>query len=82
MSKVVKMADLVTLELEPRAVRRQSGDRVLDILEGIAEDQVACALKIQPLPSMLERLEAVQHGEQSEIHRSHVQRGKFRLETD
>jgi hypothetical protein len=82
MSEVVKMANVVALELEARAVCRHRGHRELDIFEGVAKNQIAGALQVLPLPLMLEVFEPVQRGEQSEIHRSHVQGGKFRLEAD
>jgi hypothetical protein len=53
-----------------------------DILERIAEHQVARVLEILLFPVMLEGVEPVEHGKQREIHRAHVERGQFRLEAD
>ncbi|KAG0922615.1 hypothetical protein G6F31_019849 [Rhizopus arrhizus] len=78
--QVVEVADVVALEFEARAIgvaERQDG---FDVLIGVAEDQRAAVLQVFPFPVMLEVLEAVQHREQAEVHRPHVQRSQFGLE--
>src|SRR6476646_11330333 len=82
MSEVVQVTDVVAFELEARAVCRQRGRCEFDILEGVAENEIAGALQILPLPFVLEVLEPVQHRKQAEVHRSHVQGGELRLEAD
>ena len=81
MSEVVQVTNVVAFELESGAVRRQCGHREL-IPEGVAKHKIAGALQILPYPIVLELLEPVQLGEQAEVHRSHVERGRFRLEAD
>ena len=69
MRQVVEMRDVVTLELEPRAAVRQGPEHEFDIFEGVAEHQVAGIFQRLGFPVVLEFFEAVQHGEQAEIHR-------------
>ena len=69
MCEVAQVTDVVALELEARAVRRQCGHRELDILERVAKDQVAAIFQMLPLPCVLEVLVPVQQGKQAEIHR-------------
>ncbi|MCY1429045.1 hypothetical protein D9M71_449490 [compost metagenome] len=51
-----------------------------DVAEGIAEDPVVTFGQVGPFPLVLELGEAVEHFIQPEVHRTHVQRGQFRLE--
>src|SRR3546814_12289941 len=53
--------------------------RKTNVLEAVAEDEVMAALQHRRLPLMLELLEALEHGEQAEVHRSHVEARHFRL---
>src|SRR6185295_10663171 len=76
----VEMADVVALDLEARAVLGAGGQDVFDIRKAVFEDALARALEIGPLPVMLERLEALEHGIKAEIHRAHVERRDLRLE--
>ena len=80
MGQVVEMRGVVAFKLEAGATIAQSVQDEFDVLEGVAEDQIARILQRLFLPVMLEVLETVQHGEQAEIHRPHVERGDFRLE--
>ncbi len=80
MGEVVEVRSVVALELEARAAVAQGPQHELDVLEGVAEHQVARIFQRRRLPVMLEVLEPVQHGEQAEIHRAHVEGGDFRLE--
>ena len=50
MREVVEVADVVALELEARAVAGAGRQDVLDVLEGVAEDEVARVLQMLPLP--------------------------------
>jgi hypothetical protein len=68
---------IVTFEFEAGAVRPTARDDVLDILVGVAENQVAAVLQVLPFPIVLECVEALQHGKQAEVHRPHVQGGHF-----
>src|SRR4051812_1758901 len=74
------MCRVVAFELKPRVVASAAFENELDILEGIAEDEVLAAFEIRPLPVVLELLEAVQHREEPEIHRAHVEARNLRLE--
>ena len=53
------MADIVAFDLEPRAVLRASGEDVLDVRKGIAENPVARTFEVGEFPIVLELLEAV-----------------------
>ena len=78
--EVVEVADVVALELEARAAAfAQLFNDALDILVGVAEDEVARGLEMLPLPVVLELLVAAQHREQAEVHRAHVERGHLGL---
>ena len=48
--QVVEVGDVVALELEARAVVVAGGEDVLDVLEGVAEDEVAGRLEMRLLP--------------------------------
>src|SRR3546814_88112 len=80
MLQVVEMPDIVALELEARAVAVAGLQDELDILEGIAEHQVARVLQMPALPVVLEGLVLVEKVEETEVHRAHVERGDLRLE--
>ena len=73
------MARVVALELVARAGRVQRVERVADVLEAVAEHEVVRALQHLRLPLVLERLVALEHREQAEVHRAHVERGDLRL---
>src|SRR3546814_8065126 len=74
------MPDVVALEFEARAAAlAELLQDVLDVLEGVAEDEVAAALQMLRLPGELELLELVEGGIEPEIHRSHVERAHLRL---
>src|SRR5260221_12232428 len=82
MREVVEVADIVALELEARAAAlAQLLQDVFDVLEGVSEDEVARVLEVLALPVVLELLVALEHGEEHEIHRAHVERAHFRLGT-
>ena len=75
MGEGVEMADVVALELEARAMRlAEMLQDVFDVLEGVAEDEVARVLEMDTLPIVLELLVLGQHGVEAEIHRAHVER--------
>ena len=74
------MRGVVALELEPGAVGAKIGHHPLEIAEGVAEDDVAVA-QIGPFPFMLQlALEAIEHREEAEVHRPHIQARKLRFE--
>src|SRR5260370_5503590 len=80
MREVVEVADIVALELEARAAAlAQLLQDVFDVLEGVSEDEVARVLEMLALPVVLELLVALEHGEEPEIHRAHIERAHFRL---
>ncbi len=80
MREVVEVADIVALELEARAAAlAQLLQDVFDVLEGVSEDEVARVLEVLALPVVLELLVALEHGEEPEIHRAHIERAHFRL---
>jgi hypothetical protein len=74
------MPDVVALELEARAVVVAGLQDVLDVLEAVAEHEVARRFKVRLLPVELELLVFVQEVEERKIHRAHVERGDLRLE--
>ncbi len=74
MTEVVQVADVVALALESGVVLRAGAEDLADVLEGVLEHQVAAVLQVVALPLVLELLVAVQHREQAEVDRSHVQR--------
>src|SRR5260221_9589184 len=79
MSERIEMADIVALELEARAVRlAEVLEDVFDVLEGVAEDEVARVLEMLALPVVLEVLVALQHREEAEIHRPPVEGAHLR----
>ena len=81
MRQRVEMTDVVALELEARAVLlAELAQHELDVLERVAEDEVAAILEVGTLPGMLEFLVALEHREQAEVHRAHVERGDLGLE--
>src|SRR3546814_4993208 len=70
------MPDVVALEFEARAAAlAELLQDVLDVLEGVAEDEVAAALQMLRLPGELELLELVEGGVEprSEEHTSELQ---------
>ena len=77
--QIVEMAGVVALELVARARRVQRVERVADILEAVAEHEIVRALEHVRLPVVLELLVALEHREQAEIHRAHVERGDLGL---
>src|SRR4029078_1532319 len=68
MFQAVEMSDVVAFELEACAVRAAGGEDIFDILEGIAEDEIAGILQMFALPSKLEIPVAVEQMKQPEIH--------------
>ena len=80
--QVVEVADVVALELEAGAVAAARGQNILDVLVGVLEHEIAAVLQVRALPVVLELLEAAEHGEQAEVHRTHVERGDLGLELE
>jgi len=78
--QVVQVADVITLKLESCAIIRTSAKDVFNVLVGVFENEVTTVFKVLALPLMLEFLESIEHGEKAKVHRTHVQRGKLRLE--
>ena len=78
--QIVEMSYVIALELEARFVLRARLQGELDVLEGVSEDQIPCALQVLRFPCVLELLETFQHGEESEVYRSHVERSQLRLQ--
>jgi hypothetical protein len=78
--QVVEVPDVVALELEARAaVFAEVLQRVLDVLERVAEDEVAARLEVLRLPVVFPLGALVEIGVQPEIHRAHVERADFGL---
>src|SRR5262245_62168846 len=69
----VEVTDVVALDLEAGAVLRAGREDVLDVLERVLEHAVSRAFEMRVLPIVFERLMALQHLEQAEVHRPHVQ---------
>jgi hypothetical protein len=78
--QVVEVADVVALELEPRARGAEGANDRLDVLVRVPEDEVSGHLQILGLPGVLEGADAVEDGKQPEVHAAHVQRAELRLE--
>jgi hypothetical protein len=77
--QIVDVAGVIALELIARAGRVERFQRVTDVLERIAEDEIVGAFQHRRLPVVLELLVSLEHREQAEIHRPHVQAGDLRL---
>ena len=76
----VQMPDVVALDLEARAIGSARAEDVFDVLERVLEDAFVRAGEVGLLPVELELLEPVQHREQAEVHRAHVERCDLGLE--
>jgi hypothetical protein len=74
------MGRVVALELEPRAGIAKRAQHELDVLVGVAEHEIARVFQRLRLPVVLERLKAVEHRKEAEIHRAHIERSNLRLE--
>src|SRR5438309_6953149 len=75
MRQIVEVADIVALMLEAgAALFAQPLYNLLDIGEGVAEDEVAGHLQRLRLPVVFPLLVAVEHRVEPEIHRAHVHR--------
>src|ERR1700728_656835 len=79
--EVIEMPGVVALELEARSGAAERAQHEFDVLERVAEDEVARVLERLRLPIVLEGLEAVEHREEPEVHRAHVERRHLRLES-
>src|SRR5437868_8878728 len=80
MREVVEVTDVVALKLEAGVAVVAGRQNVFDVLERIAEDEIARSLQMLPLPIELELLVAPQQMVEPEVDGSHVERGDFRLE--
>ena len=78
MRQVIEMSDVVTLELEARAVPVAGLENILDILEGVAEDQVFGGFEVRLFPIELERFVSPNQRVEPEVDRSHVERRELR----
>src|SRR6267378_3831964 len=78
--QIVKVPDVVAFELEASPVFAQRGENELDILEGIAEHEIARVFEMLALPFELKLVVAAQEVKETEIDRSHVERGDLGLE--
>ena len=67
------MRDVVAFVLETRTVRAARCEDVFNVLEGVLENQIPAIRQMLAFPVVLELLEAVEHGIETEIHRTHVQ---------
>src|SRR3546814_20346807 len=77
--QIVEVAGIIAFEFIARAGCVECIQRKTNVLEAVAEDEVMAALQHRRLPLMLELLEALEHGEQAEVHRSHVEARHLRL---
>src|ERR1700722_11562253 len=80
MRKRVEMPDVIALDLEPRAILRAGRQDLFYGGEGGLENAVARVFEIRPLPFVFERLKALQHRIETEIHRARVERSDLGLE--
>ena len=80
MRQIIEVADIVALMLEAgAALLAQPLYDLLDIGEGVAEDEVAGHLQRLRLPLVFPFLVAVEHRVEPEIHRAHVHRAHLGL---
>src|SRR5579875_911997 len=79
MRKIVKMPHIVAFKLKAGAGIAQLLERVFDIGKRVAENQVSRTFQMLPLPLKFEFLKPIEHREEAEIHRAHIERGNFRL---
>src|SRR5580704_5874546 len=70
--EVIEMPGVVALELEARSGAAERAQHEFDVLERIAEHEIARVLERLRLPIMFKGLEAVEHREQPEVHRAHI----------
>src|ERR1700753_3716577 len=80
MRQIVKMRDVVALEFEAGAIVVTRRKNEFDVLEAVAEDQVARGLEVRLLPVEFEFLVFGREMIQAEIDRAHVEGGDFGLE--
>src|SRR5689334_22327255 len=76
----VEMADVVALDLEPRAIRGTRGQDVFDVLERVLEDAIVGTGEVRSFPVELELGKTSEHRKQAEVHRPHVERRHLRLQ--
>src|SRR6516164_4363966 len=74
------MGDVIAFELEARTVARAGPEDVLDILEGVAEHEIAGVLEMNALPLELKILVFLQQREEAEVDRAHIEGGDLGLE--
>src|SRR5579883_2411892 len=77
MGEIVEMRDVVTFEFEARAVAVARLENVLDILEAVAEDEIARRLQMRLLPIEFEILVFGEQMVEAEIDRAHIERSDF-----
>src|SRR5437763_1591561 len=75
MIEVVEVPGVVALELEARPRIGKRAQDEFDVLERVAEHEIARVLERLRLPIVFEGLETIEHREEPEIHRAHVEGG-------
>jgi hypothetical protein len=80
MRQVIEVPDVVAFELEPGVVVSAGLQHEFDIPERVAENEIAGAFQVRLLPIEFEILVAVEHREQGEVHRAHVEACDLGLE--
>src|SRR5665647_484982 len=79
--EVVKMSNVVALELKASLIGRTGFQCVFNVLEGVAKDQVATVFELLALPVLFELSETLKHGEEGKVEGTHIERCNFRSET-
>ena len=77
--QIVEVTGVIALEFIACACTVERFQGVTDVLEGVAEHKIMGALQHGRLPVVLEFLESLEHREQAEVHRSHIETGNLRL---
>src|SRR5690606_29565230 len=80
MLDIVEMSDVVALEFKARIVSVTGLEDVLDILEAVAENEIARCFEVLPLPIELKGLIAIQKMIQAEVYGTHIEGGDLGLE--
>ena len=81
MSKIVEMANVVTFEFEPcPKTFAEPVEYCFHITKGVAEHSIPRSLEKWQFPIELPRLYTLDHWEQPDVNRAHIQRRHFRCD--
>src|SRR5260221_7286776 len=77
--EIVEVTGVVALKFIARAATVERFQGITDVLEGVAEHKIMGGFQHGRLPVVFELFESLEHREQAEIHRSHIQACNFWL---